>query len=143
MVRVRLPRSDEWLDEQGMGGNFRTGIGLDSGSATRRTRRPSGRHDDGHQLVIADSTHAMLGDDAAGLVHYGDLPVRGRQRKLTVWLPEWDGELETPKSGLSWLIRRKTATGAKEQIMLARSHGEVPPGPADGVVASPELRDHA
>jgi hypothetical protein len=99
MVRVRLPRSDEWLDEQGM--------------------------------------------DAAGLVHYGDLPVRGRQRKLTVWLPEWDGELKTPKSGLSWLIRRKTATGAKEQIMLARSHGEVPPGPADGVVASPELRDHA
>ena len=107
MMGVRLPRFNAWINEQGMGGgDFLMGIGLNSGpvmsgnvgserrmeyTAVGDTTNTAARLEgmtkgSGHQLFVADSTRALLADPS-GLEHYGDLPIRGRQSTLTVWVP--------------------------------------------------------
>ena len=107
MLEERLPRFNAWIDEQGMSGNFQMGIGLNSGpvmsgnvgserrmeytavgDTTNTASRLEGMtKNSGHQLFVADSTRSMLRGEPAGLVHHGDLPVRGREGLLTVWVP--------------------------------------------------------
>ena len=108
MLGVRLPRFNAWIAEQGMQGDFMMGIGLNSGpvmsgnvgserrmeyTAVGDTTNTAARLEgmtkgSGHQLFVADSTRSMLTGDASGLVHHGDMPVRGREALLTVWVPE-------------------------------------------------------
>lgn len=107
MMSERLPRFNAWISEQGMAGNFQMGIGLNSGpvmsgnvgserrmeyTAVGDTTNTAARLEgmtkgSGHQLFVADSTRSMLTGDASGLERYGDLPVRGREGVLTVWVP--------------------------------------------------------
>jgi adenylate cyclase len=107
MLGERLPRFNAWINEQGMPGNFQMGIGLNSGAvmsgnvgserrmeytAVGDTTNTAARLEgmtkgSGQQLFVADSTRSMLTGDASGLEHHGDLPVRGRQAVLTVWVP--------------------------------------------------------
>lgn len=107
MMGERLSRFNAWIDEQGMPGDFQMGIGLNSGpvmsgnvgserrmeyTAVGDTTNTAARLEgmtkgSGHQLFVSDSTRALLTGDASGLEHYGDLPVRGRQAVLTVWVP--------------------------------------------------------
>jgi adenylate cyclase len=108
MLGVRLPRFNAWIADQGMQGDFMMGIGLNSGpvmsgnvgserrmeyTAVGDTTNTAARLEgmtkgSGHQLFVADSTRSMLTGDASGLVHHGDMPVRGREALLTVWVPE-------------------------------------------------------
>jgi adenylate cyclase len=89
-----------------MPGDFQMGIGLNSGpvmsgnvgserrmeyTAVGDTTNTAARLEGmtkgtGHQLFVADSTRSLLKGDASGLEHYGDLPVRGREAVLTVWV---------------------------------------------------------
>ncbi len=117
MMGVRLPRFNAWINEQGMGGgDFKMGIGLNSGpvmsgnvgserrmeyTAVGDTTNTAARLEgmtkgSGHQLFVADSTRSLLAD-ASSLEHYGDMPIRGRQNTLTVWVPA--GRRDEPGEG--------------------------------------------
>ncbi len=105
MLEQRLPAFNAWLLEEGMGHEFRMGIGLHSGSvmsgnvgserrmeytAVGDTTNTAARLEgmtkgSGHQLFVSNATHALLPEDAAGLVFHGDLEVRGREATIGVW----------------------------------------------------------
>ncbi len=110
MLEERLPRFNAWLEEEGMAHEFRMGIGVHSGSvmsgnvgserrmeytAVGDTTNTAARLEamtkgSGHQLFVSAATHALLGDEAAELVFYGELTVRGRQATIGVWTLDSD-----------------------------------------------------
>ncbi len=133
MLGVRLPRFNAWINEQGMPGNFAMGIGLNSGpvmsgnvgserrmeyTAVGDTTNTAARLEGmtkgtGHQLFVADSTRELLQGSSEGLEHYGDLPIRGRQAVLTVWVPE-PAEGSDAKTASQAGLKKPTATAVKE-----------------------------
>ncbi len=104
MLKVRLPRFNEWMDSQGLEG-FAMGIGLNSGTvmsgqvgSKRRTeytaigdttntaaRLEGMTKGSGHQVFIADSTRQAQRNDGGELELVGEQEVRGRTHTITVW----------------------------------------------------------
>lgn len=105
MLKVRLPRFNEWMKAQGLGDGFAMGIGVNSGTVmsgqvgserrieytaigdtTNTAARLEGMtKGSGHQLFVADSTKAALRGDAVELQIVGEQEVRGRTHTITVW----------------------------------------------------------
>jgi adenylate cyclase len=105
MLRVRLPRFNEWLAGEGLGAGFAMGIGINSGTVmsgqvgserrieytaigdtTNTAARLEGMtKGSGHQVFVADSTRVALRGDAVELQIVGEHEVRGRTHKITVW----------------------------------------------------------
>ena len=105
MLRVRLPRFNEWLAGEGLGEGFAMGIGINSGTVmsgqvgserrieytaigdtTNTAARLEGMtKGSGHQLFVADSTKVALRDGAVELQIVGEREVRGRTHTITVW----------------------------------------------------------
>ena len=102
----RLPRFNEWLREQGHGDDFTIGIGINSGpfmagnvGSERRleytamgdtintaSRLEGTTKESGFYALIADSTReALVGPGGGDLVAVGEVDVRGRQEKITIW----------------------------------------------------------
>jgi len=112
MIGARLERFNAWIAEQGHDHRFAMGVGINSGpvmagsigserrveyTALGDTTNTASRLEgmtkgSGHMLFIAESTRQRLHDPPADLIHVGDLEVRGRVHKLTVWsIPERPG----------------------------------------------------
>jgi adenylate cyclase len=105
MLRVRLPRFNEWLVAEGLGEGFAMGIGINSGTVmsgqvgserrieytaigdtTNTAARLEGMtKGTGHQLFVADSTKVAMRGDAVELQIVGEQEVRGRTQTITVW----------------------------------------------------------
>jgi adenylate cyclase len=105
MLRVRLPRFNEWLAGEGLGEGFAMGIGINSGTVmsgqvgserrieytaigdtTNTAARLEGMtKGSGHQLFVADSTKIALRDGEVELQIVGEREVRGRTHTITIW----------------------------------------------------------
>jgi adenylate cyclase len=105
MLAERLPRFNEWLREQGHGEGFKIGIGLNSGpfmagnvgsekrleyTAMGDTINTSSRLEgltkgSDFYLLMAESTRDALVQPVDDVVQVGEVEVRGREGKLTVW----------------------------------------------------------
>jgi adenylate cyclase len=105
MLRVRLPRFNEWLAAEGLGEGFAMGIGINSGTVmsgqvgserrieytaigdtTNTAARLEGMtKGTGHQLFVADSTKVAMRGDSVELQIVGEREVRGRTQTITVW----------------------------------------------------------
>jgi adenylate cyclase len=105
MLRVRLPRFNEWMASEGLGDGFQMGIGINSGTVmsgqvgserrieytaigdtTNTAARLEGMtKGSGHQVFVADSTKMALRGDRVELQIVGEHEVRGRTHKITVW----------------------------------------------------------
>jgi adenylate cyclase len=105
MLRVRLPRFNEWLVGEGLGEGFAMGIGINSGNVmsgqvgserrieytaigdtTNTAARLEGMtKGSGHQLFVADSTRVARRGDEVELQIVGEHEVRGRTHTITVW----------------------------------------------------------
>jgi adenylate cyclase len=105
MLAVRLPRFNAGLMADGLGGPFRMGIGLNSGTVlsgnvgSRRrveyaavgdTTNTAARLEamtkaTPHQLLIADTTRGLLRDQPADLMPVDELEVRGREGRVRAW----------------------------------------------------------
>ena len=102
----RLPRFNEWLREQGHGDDFTIGIGINSGpfmagnvgsekrleytamgdTINTASRLEGTTKESGFYALIADSTReALVGPVGGDLVAVGEVDVRGRQEKITIW----------------------------------------------------------
>jgi adenylate cyclase len=105
MIRVRLPRVNAWIAEQGFGEGFRMGIGLNSGrimsgnigserrleyttigdtvnTASRLEGMTKGTP---YPLFIADSTRTLLAEQPHDLVFVAELELKGRSEKVKAW----------------------------------------------------------
>jgi adenylate cyclase len=105
MLRVRLPRFNEWVAAEGLGDGFAIGIGINSGTVmsgqvgserrieytaigdtTNTAARLEGMtKGSGHQVFVADSTKVARRGDQVELQIVGEHEVRGRTHKITVW----------------------------------------------------------
>jgi adenylate cyclase len=105
MLRVRLPRFNEWMAEQGLGEGFAMGIGINSGTVmsgqvgserrieytaigdtTNTAARLEGMtKGSGHEVFVADSTKVARRGDGVELQIVGEQEVRGRTHTITVW----------------------------------------------------------
>jgi adenylate cyclase len=106
MLDVRLPRWNEWLEENDIHEAFEMGIGLNSGrfmsgnigSAERlaytaigdtintASRIESMTKETPYMLHVAESTKVLLRpEQAAKLSYIDELPIRGRTEKLKLW----------------------------------------------------------
>jgi adenylate cyclase len=102
---VKLKEFNQWMHEAGHGDGFKMGIGLNTGTVmsgnvgsqrrleyttigdtTNTASRLEGMtKGTPHQLYLAGSTHSALSDPSADLIHVGDLEIRGRTNRLSVW----------------------------------------------------------
>jgi adenylate cyclase len=107
MLDIRLPRVNEWMEEQGVGHEFQIGIGLNSGpvmagnlGSQRRleyttigdtvntaARLEGMTKGSGHSLFVADSTRELLSERDGALSYVDSMPVRGRAEEVRVWAP--------------------------------------------------------
>jgi adenylate cyclase len=105
MLRVRLPRFNEWLASEGLGDGFAMGIGINSGTVmsgqvgserrieytaigdtTNTAARLEGMtKGSGHQIFVADSTKVAMRGAEVELQIVGEQDVRGRTQAITVW----------------------------------------------------------
>jgi adenylate cyclase len=105
MLRVRLPRFNEWLAGEGLGDGFAMGIGINSGTVmsgqvgserrieytaigdtTNTAARLEGMtKGSGHQVFVADSTKVAMRGTEVELQIVGEQDVRGRTQTITVW----------------------------------------------------------
>ncbi|HTR76167.1 MAG TPA: adenylate/guanylate cyclase domain-containing protein [Solirubrobacterales bacterium] len=105
MLKVRLPRFNEWMKGEGLGDGFAMGIGINSGTVmsgqvgserrieytaigdtTNTAARLEGMtKGSGHQVFIADSTKVALRGDQIELQIVGEHEVRGRTHKIVIW----------------------------------------------------------
>jgi adenylate cyclase len=105
MLRVRLPRFNEWLSSEGLGDGFAMGIGINSGTVmsgqvgserrieytaigdtTNTAARLEGMtKGSGHQVFVADSTKVAMRGTEVELQIVGEQEVRGRTQAITVW----------------------------------------------------------
>jgi adenylate cyclase len=105
MLRVRLPRFNEWMVAQGLGEGFAMGIGINSGTVmsgqvgserrieytaigdtTNTAARLEGMtKGSGHQVFVADATRVAMRGNEVELQIVGEQEVRGRTHTITVW----------------------------------------------------------
>lgn len=105
MLRVRLPRFNEWMAAEGLGDGFAMGIGINSGTVmsgqvgserrieytaigdtTNTAARLEGMtKGSGHHVFVADSTKVAMRDGKVELQIVGEREVRGRVHTITVW----------------------------------------------------------
>jgi adenylate cyclase len=105
MLKVRLPKFNEWIRGEGLGEDFAMGIGINSGTVmsgqvgserrieytaigdtTNTAARLEGMtKGSGHQVFVADSTKVAMRGDAVELQIVGEHEVRGRTHTITVW----------------------------------------------------------
>jgi adenylate cyclase len=105
MLRVRLPRFNEWVAAEGLGDGFAIGIGINSGTVmsgqvgserrieytaigdtTNTAARLEGMtKGSGHEVFVADSTKVAMRGDVVELQIVGEQEVRGRTHTITVW----------------------------------------------------------
>jgi adenylate cyclase len=105
MLRERLPRFNRWLKENGFRDRFRMGIGLSSGplmsgtvGSSRRleyaavgdttntaARLESMTKRTPHSILISESTRRLLRQPSDDLVSVGEVDVRGKRSKISVW----------------------------------------------------------
>lgn len=105
MLKVRLPKFNEWLKGEGLGDGFAMGIGINSGTVmsgqvgserrieytaigdtTNTAARLEGMtKGSGHQVFVADSTKVAMRGDAVELQIVGEHEVRGRTHTITIW----------------------------------------------------------
>jgi adenylate cyclase len=105
MITVRLPRFNAWLAEQGLGEEFRMGIGLNSGpvssgnvgseqrleyaavgDTTNVAARLEGKcKETPHQLLFSDATRRLLSGRQDDLIDLGETEIRGREGSIRLW----------------------------------------------------------
>jgi adenylate cyclase len=105
MLRVRLPRFNEWIAAEGLGDGFAMGIGINSGTVmsgqvgserrieytaigdtTNTAARLEGMtKGSGHEVFVAHSTKVAMRGDVVELQIVGEQEVRGRTHTITVW----------------------------------------------------------
>jgi adenylate cyclase len=106
ILAERLPRFNEWLRGQGYGDDFTIGIGINTGpfmagnvgsekrleytamgdTINTASRLEGSTKESGFYALIADSTReALIGPVGEDLVAVGEVDVRGRQEKVTIW----------------------------------------------------------
>jgi adenylate cyclase len=105
MLERRLPAFNAWFRERGLGDGFDMGIGVASGAvqsgnvgSQRRieyaavgdttnvaARLEAQTKTAGWHLLVADETHARLGDRGDGLVKVGEFVLKGRTGPTAVW----------------------------------------------------------
>ncbi|HEX4307928.1 MAG TPA: adenylate/guanylate cyclase domain-containing protein [Solirubrobacterales bacterium] len=105
MLRVRLPRFNEWLVGEGLGEGFAMGIGINSGTVmsgqvgsekrieytaigdtTNTAARLEGMtKGSGHQVFVADSTKVASRGAEIELEIVGEREVRGRTHTIRIW----------------------------------------------------------
>jgi adenylate cyclase len=108
ILRERLPQFNEWLREQGHGDGFRVGVGLNTGpfmagnvgsekrleytamgdTINTASRLEGSTKESDFYVLLADSTREALLAGAGDLVPAGEVDVRGRQSRVTVWSVE-------------------------------------------------------
>ncbi len=101
----RLPLFNEWVREQGYGDPFRIGVGLNSGpfmagnvgsekrleytamgdTINSASRLEGSTKQSDFYFLMADSTREALVEPVADLVEVGEVDVRGRHGRITVW----------------------------------------------------------
>jgi adenylate cyclase len=111
MLRVRLPRVNAWLREQGLPA-FRLGVGLNTGPVMSGTvgserrleyaaigdttnvaaRLEAMTKETNGGLMLSESTRSGLSRGGEELERRGELPVRGRAEPIVVWLMPLDRE---------------------------------------------------
>jgi adenylate cyclase len=104
MLTERLPRFNAWLREQELA-EYKMGIGLNTGpimvgnvghaqrleyTAVGDTVNTASRLEGltkgtPYSLFVAESTYALLADDASGLEYVDEFEVRGRKQTLKIW----------------------------------------------------------
>jgi adenylate cyclase len=106
ILSERLPRFNAWLREQGYGDDFTIGIGINTGpfmagnvgsekrleytamgdTINTASRLEGATKESGFYALIADSTReALVGPVGDDVVAVGEVDVRGRQEKITIW----------------------------------------------------------
>jgi adenylate cyclase len=105
MLEVRLPRFNQWIQDQGLGDGFRMGIGLNSGNvmsghvgSERRveyaavgdttntaSRLESMTKGTPHQLFLSDSVREALTQEYDDLVYVDEVDIRGRVARMKIW----------------------------------------------------------
>jgi adenylate cyclase len=121
MLSVRLPRFNGWLGEQGLGEDFRMGIGLNSGpvssgnvgseqrleyAAVGDTTNVAARLEGEckgtqYQLLFSDSTRQGLKRDHGDFIDMGEAAIRGREASIRLWTLPVAGPAEEAAQGLS------------------------------------------
>lgn len=101
----RLERFNQWIRSEGLGDGFRMGIGINSGTvmsgnigSERRmeytaigdttnaaARLEAMTKETPYQVLVSDSTRAMLRGDALDLTYLDAVPVRGKVVKANLW----------------------------------------------------------
>ncbi|MGO9958505.1 MAG: CHASE2 domain-containing protein [Solirubrobacteraceae bacterium] len=115
MLGVRLPRFNQWLIDEGLGGGFRMGIGLNSGNvmsghvgserrveytAVGDTTNSASRIESltkgtAYQLLLSDATREALVTPAPDLVFVEETEIRGRVGRVKLWsVPELESAVE-------------------------------------------------
>jgi adenylate cyclase len=113
MLTERLPRFNEWLQEQHLGSGFRTGIGMSSGpmmsgqvGSERRleytaigdtvntaSRIEALTKELGCPVLLSESTRQLLTMPAPDLVYVDEVTIRGRSAPTRLWtLPGKDSQ---------------------------------------------------
>jgi adenylate cyclase len=112
MLSDRLPAVNQWMREQGVGQEFKIGIGLNSGpvmagnlgsqqrmeyTAIGDTVNTAARLEgmtkgSGHSLFVAESTRELLSASDGKLIFVDSLDVRGRAEQIRVWAPSPEPE---------------------------------------------------
>ena len=107
MIEVRLPRVNEWMNENDVGAEFQIGIGLNSGpvmagnigaeerlefttigdTVNTAARLEGMTKGSGHSIFVADSTRERLSARDGELSYVDSMPVRGRAEEIRVWAP--------------------------------------------------------
>jgi adenylate cyclase len=101
----RLPLFNEWMREQGLGEPFRIGVGLNSGpfmagnvgsekrleytamgdTINTASRLEGSTKNVDYYFLMADSTREALVEPVEDVVEVGEVDVRGRHGRITVW----------------------------------------------------------
>jgi class 3 adenylate cyclase len=105
MLRVRLPRFNEWLRAEGISDGFEMGIGISSGAfmsgnvgSDRRleytavgdtvniaSRLETLTKERPHPVLVSESTRALLSEPDSGLVYVDEITLRGKREGLRLW----------------------------------------------------------
>jgi adenylate cyclase len=118
MLTDRLPLFNAWMEEQGLGGEFLMGVGLNSGAlaagnvgherrleytaigdVTNTASRIEGMtKGTPHSLFLSESTLELMQNAPDDLIFVDEMEVRGRQGKLRLWALDMAKPDEPPQA---------------------------------------------